>query len=109
MGYKNKQNNIKIFPKSKIYGCFFHYVKALWKKAKKYGLCNKEKLKDTIILIFSFKVFQYLEKKDKNNFLIEIKNIYSNKNDYQKMIKYFESNWAHNKFLNFEIIYRSIN
>ena len=81
----------------------------MWKKAKKYGLCNKEKLKDTIILIFAFKVFQYLEKKDKNNFLIEIKNIYSNKNDYQKMIKYFESNWAHNKFLNFEIIYRSTN
>lgn len=25
------------------------------------------------------------------------------------MIKYFESNWAHNKFLNFEIINRSTN
>ena len=27
-----------IFPKSKLLGCYFHYTKALWNKAKKQGL-----------------------------------------------------------------------
>jgi len=46
-----------VFPQSNIYGCFFHYIKALWKKAKKYGLCKKNLIKDTILLIFSLKIF----------------------------------------------------
>ena len=51
---------------------FLHYVKALWQKAKKFGLCQKEKLKDTMILIFSFKVFQYIPRTEKKNYFKEI-------------------------------------
>ena len=77
---------IEIFPKSNIYGCYFHYVKALWKKAKKHGIRTKKFLKETIVLIFSFKIYQYIPRKDKKVFLQEIENIYKNKNEYSKFI-----------------------
>lgn len=32
----------KNFPNSIIDGCYFHYVKLLWNKAKLYGLCKKK-------------------------------------------------------------------
>lgn len=44
-----------VFPESHLRGCYFHYIKSLWNKAKKEGL-TKGKLKlDTFVLIFSFK------------------------------------------------------
>ena len=30
-----------VFKDSEIYGCFFHYVKNIWEKAKKNGLLKK--------------------------------------------------------------------
>ena len=38
-------------------GCYFHFVKALWSKSKKFGLCSKHKIKYTKIIIFSLKMF----------------------------------------------------
>ena len=32
----------KNFPNSIVNGCFFHYIKLLWKKAKALSLCNKD-------------------------------------------------------------------
>ena len=40
------------FQNCKINGCYFHFVKLLWARAKKLGLCQKEKLKVTKILLF---------------------------------------------------------
>lgn len=38
------QNSLKkVFDSIKISGCYFHYVKLLWQKAKIYGLCTKMK------------------------------------------------------------------
>ena len=39
-----------IFTNSKINGCYYHFVKLLWGRAKKLGLCQKENLKTTKIL-----------------------------------------------------------
>ena len=46
-----------IFSESNILGFYFHYVKALWSKAKKEGLTKKNILFNTFILIFAFKIF----------------------------------------------------
>lgn len=55
------QKSIKtIFPKVKINGCHFHYVKILWEKAKQYGLCSKKDIKYTKILLFLLKLLPYL-------------------------------------------------
>ena len=39
----------------KLKGYYFHFVKALWSKSKKLGLCSKQKIKYTKIIIFSLK------------------------------------------------------
>ena len=41
----------KNFPETIINGCFFHYIKLLWKKAKSLSLCNKNNLKNTKLVI----------------------------------------------------------
>ena len=51
---------IKVFPKSPILGCYFHYVKAFWYKAKKIGLTRKKHLKETMILLFTLKLYQFI-------------------------------------------------
>ena len=54
------------FKEIKIYGCYFHYVKALWKKARKLGLTKSKLLSNTKLLIFSFKIYPFiLNKKNK--------------------------------------------
>lgn len=41
----------------KIKGCFFHYIKCLWSKAKKIGIVRKKKtLENTKIIIFLLKI-----------------------------------------------------
>ena len=40
------------FKGSKIYGCYFHYIKALWKKARNLSLTKKPLLEKTKIIIF---------------------------------------------------------
>jgi len=32
----------KIFPNSNIYGCYYHYCKAVWGKMKNHGLTGKK-------------------------------------------------------------------
>ena len=53
-------------------GCYFHYIKTLWNKARKLGLTKKKLLKDTIVLTFSFKLYQFMKDDDKTNFQIKI-------------------------------------
>ena len=83
-------------------GCYFHYIKTLWNKARKLGLTKKKLLKDTIVLTFSFKLDQFMKDDDKTNFLNEIKKIYSKQKQYKPFIDYFIKNWSTSNFLDFE-------
>jgi len=58
----------KNFENSTIDGCFFHFVKLLWNKAKLLGLCKSGKLKMTKILIFMLKIIPFIEYDDRQNF-----------------------------------------
>ena len=55
---KNFQNSI-------IDGCYFHYTKLLWEKAKKLSLCTKKDIKYTKIIIFILKLMPYLPENEK--------------------------------------------
>ena len=90
------------FPEADIKGCYYHYAKALWAKAKKYGLTRKIIAFETYTLIFSFKIYQFIPVKDKNDYLNEIYTIYADKQEYKKFIKYFTKNWKNCNFLDFE-------
>ena len=57
---KPLQNAVKTnFPNAIVDGCYFHFVKLLWTKAKTFGLCSKKKLKITKILIFILKIIPF--------------------------------------------------
>ena len=47
------------FNKSKINVCFFHYVKALRKKARKLGLTKSKYLENTKLIVFTLKLYIY--------------------------------------------------
>ena len=56
---------------SKLNGCYFHFVKALWKKTKKIlGFTKKSLLKNSKILIFGFKIYPFILKKKKKFILM---------------------------------------
>ena len=73
-----------VFPQTHLLGCYFHFAKSLWKKAKKEGLTKKNLLKDTVILIFSLKIYE----KDKELYLENIEIFFKEKNEFKNMIKY---------------------
>lgn len=103
---KSLQKSIKTnFPNSVIDGCYFHFVKLLWDKAKKLGLCKKEELKNTKILLFVLKIIPFLKVDDKVEVFEKIEELFSNKdNGYGKMVAYFRKNWLNNKSINYNEI-----
>ena len=88
------------FPEAHLFGCYFHYIKALWNKAKKEGLTKKPLKLDTYVLIFSFKLYQFIPENQKKIYLTSIINSYSDKKEYNKFFKYFIKNWSLSNFLN---------
>ena len=54
-------------------GCYFHYIKNIWKKAKKLGLCRKNFLNKTKIIIFAFKIITLIKLDKQKKFFDEIK------------------------------------
>lgn len=92
----------KVFPKCKLLGCYFHYTKALWNKAKKQGLFKKEIFKDTYTLIFSLKIYVFIPTEEKKEYLERLKNLYKEKRQFKSFLYYFEKYWSVNDFLNFE-------
>ena len=89
----------------KIYGCYFHYIKALWQKARNLNLTKKKFLENTKLLIFSLKIYPFILSDKKDNYIKEIYE-FSNSldNAYKKFIKYFKKNWENSKFLEFDLL-----
>ena len=45
--------------------CYFHYTKALWKKESKEGLTKLNLINDIYLLIFVFKIYQFIKETEK--------------------------------------------
>jgi hypothetical protein len=54
------------FEGARIYGCYFHYIMELWKKARKIGITTKNYMDKTKIIIFAYKLYPFIPKKIKN-------------------------------------------
>ena len=81
----------KNFENSTIDGCFFHFIKLLWNKAKLLGLCKSGKLKMTKILIFMLKIIPFIEYDDRQNFFEKIEEYFSLSNDgYKNFVSYYK-------------------
>ena len=86
--------NIAIFIWLKLYGL----------KIKKYKSCKKTILKETIILIFSFKIYPYIPKDQRDEYINQIENNFKSKPNFGRLIIYFKKNWAKTNFLDFQYI-----
>ena len=102
------RNAIKKISKGvKLKGCFFHFVKALWSKSKKLGLCCKNKIKYTKIIIFCLKMSTLLKREDQIQLFDDIDTFIDNLGENKSYIlfkKYFDKNWKNNKFIIFDLI-----
>ena len=52
---------IIIFKGAKLKGCYFHYVKCKWAKAKRIGLTNKTILQKIKMIIFILKLLTLIK------------------------------------------------
>ena len=92
----------KNFDDVKIDGCYFHFLKLLWTKAKNLGLCKVNKLKRTKILIFMLKIIPFIEIDDREMFFKRIEEYYSlHKEGYEKMVSYYKKNWLRNHYIDY--------
>ena len=88
---KSLQNAIhKNFEGVKFSGCYFHYVKILWEKAKSFGLCTKTDIKITKILLFILKLMPYIKYDERIELFSKIEEFYNNNDKYLRLIKYYK-------------------
>jgi len=99
----------------KLVGCYFHFVKALVKKAISLGLVTRKKTNNNgenriKILISLLKILIYAQIEEKEKFFQEIETIYNNCGDkFKTFLSYFKKNWLNNHFLNDLISFYSAN
>ena len=97
------------FKDTKIYGCYFHFVKALWKKSRKLGLTKKKFINNTKIILFAFKIYPFILKNQKKDFILGVYDFaIKHGKDYKYLIKYFKKNWESSDFLNFDVLTNGI-
>ena len=69
------------FPNSPLIGCYFHYLKSIIKKIKELGLFKKKQFPSIYNIIFIFKLFPFINERDKKDIIL-----YIIKNYIKKMI-----------------------
>ena len=71
-----------VFSDTPIYGCYFHFVKNIWDKSKKFGLFKKASKKNTYIIIFAImKMYPYIMEGEKDEFLDNMEHFIKNINN----------------------------
>ena len=103
---KSLMNSLKKeFKNSKINGCYFHYIKSLWKKVRKLGLTKSKYIDSTKIIVFALKIYPFILDKNKEKYMNEIFEYAKSKSkDYNSFIKYYIKNWSQSNFLKFDLI-----
>ena len=83
----------KIYPETIQVKCFFHFMQAINKNLKKYGLINKKNIKDNTELIFNIKLLCFVDPSLLEKFYKDIENEYKKNKDYKKFFEYFNRQW----------------
>ena len=91
------------FPKCEIKGNYYFYIKSLWVKAKRFGLCQRSVVESTKKMIFAMGMIPYLEKKEIKEFMVEIKEYVKGLPEnyleyYEKYLKFYEKSWINHKY-----------
>lgn len=100
----------KFFPKFSLKGCYFHYIKNLWTKAKIFGLYRKKFIEKTRLVIFSFKIITFIKSENTNIYFEQLKTYINNYNEetkvlFNKFMKYYFKTWIKSQFIHFDLNY----
>ena len=106
---KLRETIINYFPGCVFKGCFFHYMKNIWKKAKIFGLLNKNIVENTKKMMQGLEFLPFIKNPKLDSYIKDIKyylkilplNYLSL---FDKFLSYFEETWIKNHFLPFEEI-----
>ena len=73
-------------------------------KIRNFGLTKKQNIDKSKIIVFALKLYPFILKEKKSNFIEEIYE-YALKidNKYKFFIKYFKKNWEKSEFLRFTV------
>ena len=89
-----------VFVGTKLLGCQFHFVKALWRRAEKLGLRNKAKKIKTsrVITILTFLV--HVDGPKRREYFDEIRELLKNEEkSIRALLDYFSKNWLQSSFI----------
>ena len=90
----------KTFPEAKISGCYFHYTKCLYDKAKTLGLKRRQLKKQTYALICYLQILIHCPIEERKTFFEKIENHFKNiDNNFTTFLKYYKKNWLEHPFL----------
>ena len=93
------------FSESRLNGCYFHYVKAPWKKMRNQGLAQKKLIENAKIIVFACKIYPFILKDKRSNYIEDLYNYaLSVDTKFNKFISYFKKRWEKSPFLNFEFL-----
>ena len=100
---KGLQKSIKKnFEKAVVDGCYFHFVKLLWAKAKNNGLCTKKYIKNTKIILFIFKIIPFIDIDDRVQLFDKLQEYFSiEDNKFKSFMTYYKKNWLENPYINY--------
>jgi len=86
------------FPTTSIYGCYFHYAKAIWQKLKKLGFTTK-KFKAISLFISSFmKLLPFMSRSMRLKQYDTLKKEVLEK--FSRFFVYYDKNWLNSDYLN---------
>ena len=82
----------RVYPSIYLIKCFFHYVYNIWNHFNRYGLNNKDNMKDLYELAFNLKMLCFV---NPDNIIKIYKKIEKkfNKKQYKEFFKYYERSW----------------
>jgi len=107
--YSMRMELKKSFQKAELKGCYFNYVKKLWLKSKRAGLCQKNVIEYTDIIIFAMKMICLIKSDYMNEYLTELE-LYINNlpqnyiQNFKDFYNYFKETWFKSKFIHFDKI-----
>ena len=107
--YSMREALKELYPNSKLSSTYFHYIKKLWIKAKKFGLIHQKFIENKKIVIFALESIVFIKKENIYNYFEDIKKyikdvpnvIYSN---FENYLKYFEKTFLYSNYILFDSI-----
>ena len=90
----------KVFPEALVEDCYFHFSKAIWKKANRNGLRKSEYRDKCILLVCFLKIISYCDPEKQQKFFKDLQELYKTEDPkFKILLTYFEKQWLGTTFI----------